>query len=106
MKHPEQGTLEANSGWVLLLAGWLFASSVVQELRTATVRPPSPGPTRVQLESACPRELRRLPGIGPSRATAIAQMRWELGGARFPLHAIQGIGEKTAARVQAWLAEQ
>jgi DNA uptake protein ComE-like DNA-binding protein len=59
-----------------------------------------------RLEAASPRELRALPGIGETRALAIARARFEQGGLAGPgaLERIRGIGPATVERVRAALA--
>jgi len=58
---------------------------------------PSSDPDRMS-----PRELRRLPGIGPTRALAIARARWELGLSGGPESWVRlhGIGPETVAAIQ------
>lgn len=63
--------------------------------------PASPAP--FEPRTAAPRELRRLPGIGESRAIAIARLRWQRGGEPLFLGDVPGIGESTVAEVRAWL---
>jgi hypothetical protein len=105
MKPQDHGGEGWNSAWVLLLAGWLGAAGTVHALREP-VAPAGPTLRRtLDVDDASPRELRRLPGIGATRAAAIAQTRWERGGEMFPLSQIAGIGPKTAERVEAWLAQ-
>ncbi len=55
-----------------------------------------------------PRELRRLPGVGRTRAIAAARARWEHDPKDGPLawSDVDGIGEKTEKRVTAWLLER
>lgn len=54
------------------------------------------------------RELRRLPGIGEKRARAVAQRRREHDSAAGELRwsDVHGIGERTEARILAWLGER
>jgi hypothetical protein len=61
----------------------------------------------LDVASAGPRELRRLPGIGDQRALALARARWQSGARAVfgDLDAQPGIGPITAGRVAAWLRE-
>ena len=53
------------------------------------------------------RELRRLPGVGERLSLAILRARRALpSGAPLILDDVGGIGPKTVARVDAWLAEE
>jgi hypothetical protein len=92
--------------WILLLAGWLAADA----LRGPAARSPVAVPVAAlpDLARMCPRELRRLPGIGENLAIAIAEARWEHRERPYPLLLtdVPGIGERTAERVRAWLAER
>ena len=97
--------------WAWLLAGLLAALT----WREARAPPPpdlpegaeerwalEPDPARM-----APRELRRLPGLGERRAIAAAQARFahEPAAGRLEWSDVPGIGEETAAKVAAWLAE-
>ena len=130
-----QGAPDPSSIWVLVVAGWLFASLSVSGLRAPASgagagssalsrveasgdepgrairapREPDPGvgrsaPVAVDLLRSPPRDLRRLPGIGPLRAAAIAEWRWRTGGAPFALREVHGIGPRTEARALGALA--
>lgn len=62
----------------------------------------------VALRACGPRDLRRLPGIGSTRALAIARARWARGG-RFPLEdwtSIRGIGAVTVDRCRSVLGPE
>ncbi len=61
-----------------------------------------------ELGTASPRELRALPGIGETRAVAIARSRFEDGPIARPedLERIPGIGPATVERVRAVLGLQ
>ncbi len=76
--------------------------STPQEPRSVTG--PSPAED-VDLRRSPPRELRRLPGIGPLRAAAIAEWRWQRGGAPFALQEVHGIGPRIEARALRALAD-
>lgn len=73
---------------------------------SASVAPAAPAGTlpdgRVVLNQASEEDLRRLPGIGPSRAQAILALRQRQGG-RFKAVAdllrVKGLGRKTLARL-------
>ncbi len=56
---------------------------------------------RVVLNAATEEELRKLPGVGPSRARAIAELRQKRGKFRSfnELLRVKGIGRKTLARL-------
>lgn len=91
---------ERPPAWWLLLVGIELALAALRD------RPPPAGPhidaaepSAVDPRSAPARELRRLPGIGRSRAEAIVRARWERGGLP-PLTEIDGIGERTAERIE------
>jgi competence protein ComEA len=99
--------------WLCALAGFLFATALLELLPhgpgEAALRARMPagfldeGPPR--LSSASPRELRALPGIGETRALAIARSRHALGPLTSPdeLERIRGIGPATVERVRAAL---
>ena len=100
--------------WSFALAGFLFATALLELLpqgpSEAALRARMPEgfldqrPPR--LEDASPRELRALPGIGETRALAIARARHAQGGLARPeeLERIRGIGPATVERVRAALA--
>lgn len=60
------------------------------------------------LDRMGPRELRRLPRIGQTRALAIARDRWERGtrGGLGALERVSGIGPETVKQVREWLKER
>ena len=98
--------------WAWLLAG-LTAALAWREARAAEPPALSPGALRrweLELDPArmAPRELRRLPGLGERRAVAAAEARFAHDPAAGPLRwtDVPGIGETTAARIAAWLADQ
>lgn len=99
--------------WLWVLAGWLLASTQIgdgrlpiseREIRErapfAALDPPTADPDRMDL-----RELRRLPAIGPARASAIARARWEQGleGGPEAWDAVPGIGEETIGAIRRFL---
>lgn len=94
---------------VLALVGWL-AVMTAQAARQRSEGALAPSPSRatpwtLATASAC--ELRRLPGIGETRALEIVRERWRRRGTgeRFELASLPGIGETTARRVAEALAE-
>jgi len=95
------GTDEARvrPAWMLFLAGWLFATTTLDEVRARVPRARPGDPAPIDLETSPARELRQLPGIGPSRAQAIVRARWERSGDAFDLREIPGIGPVIEARV-------
>jgi DNA uptake protein ComE-like DNA-binding protein len=108
------GPVSSGGGaWVWLLAGWLVASvrvsppSIVGESSAIESRIPArepPSRARVDLARLSPRDLRTLPGIGESRALAIAREGWERGRLDVgDLDAIPSIGEGTVDRARAWI---
>ncbi|MEJ7729320.1 MAG: helix-hairpin-helix domain-containing protein [Polyangiaceae bacterium] len=60
---------------------------------------------RVILNAATEEELRRLPGVGPSKARAIVALRTKLGKLKRPedLLRVKGIGRRTLARMRSLL---
>jgi DNA uptake protein ComE-like DNA-binding protein len=86
--------------WLLLTLGWVFATT---SLRWASPSPHLEGQTNpiVDLESSSARDFRRLPGIGPSRAAGIVDLRWRRGRQGFSLEEVRGIGPRTQARALA-----
>jgi hypothetical protein len=91
---------ERDPAWLLVLAGWLFATTSLETwARRSAATPPDPV-APIDLQRSCARELRRLPGIGQLRAAKIVDLRWERGGETFPLGEVHGIGPKTEARVR------
>jgi competence protein ComEA len=99
--------------WSFALSGFLFATALLELLprgpTEAALRARLPegfldeAPPR--LASASPRELRALPGIGETRALAIARARHAGGPLTRPdeLERIRGIGPATVERVRAAL---
>lgn len=106
-----------DDAWALLLVGALAADALWLDTlartdRTAVRSSPEHGATgRDRAEvgvpdpaSASPRELRALPGIGETRAIAIADARWRLPpGHSKTLSDLPGIGPVTEQRVRALL---
>jgi len=104
---------EPASAWIFALAGAFVALALLEQL----ARGPQESALRARLpegfadadpprlERASPRELRALPGIGETRALAIARSRFEEGPIANPeqLERIRGIGPATVERVRAAL---
>jgi len=103
----------SGSAWTLALAGFLFATALLELLPRAPseaalhARMPEGflDQAAPRLERASPRELRELPGIGETRALAIARSRHAQGPLTRPdeLDRIRGIGPATVERVRAAL---
>jgi competence protein ComEA len=102
--------------WMFALAGCLVTLALLElvsrgpEESALRARMPE-GFTREEppgLERASPRELRALPGIGETRALAIARSRFEESPIREPgeLERIRGIGPVTVERVRAALEQR
>jgi len=99
--------------WLCALAGFLFATALLEVLARgpdeAALRARTPAgfldEARPSLAQASPRELRALPGIGETRALAIARSRHAQGPIENPdeLDRIRGIGPATVERVRAAL---
>lgn len=99
--------------WMFALCGALFALAFLEQFpdspSEAELRARTPAgfanAEKPRLESASPRELRALPGIGETRALAIARERFESGPITRPeeLERIRGIGPQTVERVRAVL---
>jgi predicted flap endonuclease-1-like 5' DNA nuclease len=103
----ERESIESRPVWLLLGIGWLFATTTLaHHSRLSTAPSPPERPPLVDLSTSPPRELKRLPGIGPSRANAIARLRWERREGGFTLTDVMGIGPRTEEAVMRWLAEQ
>ncbi len=80
---------------LLLTGAALSASSERVEARAGELAP-APRTARVDPDALSARELRALPGIGPTRALAIVRTRWEgLRGGPAAWISISGIGEAT-----------
>jgi competence protein ComEA len=107
-------TRDSAPAWLCLLAGFLFATALLELLARgpdeAALRARTPArfldEAQPSLADASPRELRALPGIGETRALAIARSRHAQGPVRSPdeLDRIRGIGPATVERVRAALA--
>ena len=117
----EKFMLALTAAFVLVCGTWFFArSSQAQPYLVTTVRQESSTPVelpaeetygqpesllpgeKIDLNTADPRDLQRLPGIGEKRALAIAAHREEHGpfGSVEDLLAVPGIGEGILAQVQ------
>jgi hypothetical protein len=109
----EDGSNAGGGAWAWLLAGWLLAavrvpaSSSVGDDDGMRARIPEREAQRhapIELARLSPRELRSLPGIGESRALAIARECWERGRLDVgELDSVPSIGEGTVERVRAWI---
>ncbi len=92
---------------MLFLVGWFVVvlAQAARDRARADVGCHAPPGRPLRLESASPRELRRLPGIGEVRALEIARERWlrRGSGEPFDLASLPGIGATTAERVAAAL---
>ncbi|MBK7642903.1 MAG: helix-hairpin-helix domain-containing protein [Planctomycetes bacterium] len=110
----EPAPASANTpAWLLVLAGALFATALLEQFP----RNPSEAELRARVPEgfleerlpdpahASPRELRALPGIGETRALAIARSRHAEGPFRElgELERIHGIGPATVERVRSVL---
>lgn len=98
-----------SAGLVLALAGWLavMTAQAARERKLGLVAAHAFPEERLTLATASACELRRLPGIGETRALEIVRARWRLRGSdeRFELASLPGIGEATARRVAEALGE-
>jgi hypothetical protein len=111
VERVERGRERGEPAWLLLLVGWMAGEAALDGPLAAPppARPPRSPPA---LADASPRELRALPGIGETRALAIARERWRarssgLGrAAPLDLEAVPGIGPKTVEAIEAWLRER
>ena len=101
---------ESVSPCLYVLAGWLLASAQLGSVRPtieaaeAAARMPAGArsPAETDPDRMSPRELRRLPAIGPTRALAIIHARWELGltGGPEAWEDIPGIGPETVRAIR------
>ena len=99
--------------WIFALTGFLFGTALLELLARgpgeAALRARVPegflDESAPSLERSSPRELRGLPGIGETRALAIARSRFDQGPFTRPeeLERIRGIGPATVERVRAAL---
>lgn len=91
--------------WALVLVGGLAADAVWLHSRPRRPTVEAHGPAApADPASASPRELRTLPGIGDTRAIAIARERWRLPpGHSKTLSDVAGIGPVTEGGVRALL---
>jgi competence protein ComEA len=106
-------TRDSAPAWLCALAGFLFATALLELLARgpdeAALRARTPAgfldPAPASIADASPRELRALPGIGETRALAIARSRHAHGPITSPdeLERIRGIGPATVERVRAAL---
>ncbi len=87
------------------LVGWFGVLALQRSLAASRVDGPSSPSLEeagaLELESASPRDLRRLPGIGEARALEISRERWRLRGSgeSLRLESLPGVGPTTAERV-------
>ena len=98
------------TAWMYVLAGWLLASAQLGSAQLhidgseAEARMPAGArsPEETDPDRMSPRELRRLPAIGPTRALAIARARWERGltGGPEAWEDIPGIGPETVRAIR------
>jgi competence ComEA-like helix-hairpin-helix protein len=107
---------ESAPAWTFALAGALVTLALLEQL----ARGPQESELRARLpegfvsadpprlEHASPRDLRALPGIGETRALAIARSRFEEGPIQKAeqLERIRGIGPVTVERVRAALEQR
>ncbi len=101
---------EDNPAWLYVLAGWLLAATQLapehQKLPEREIRARAPAhaldPPETDPDRMSPRELRRLPAIGATRALAIARARWERGltGGPEAWEDIPGIGPETVRAIR------
>ncbi len=89
--------------WAALRGWWVAWEPPPRDLLEPATGPPTALP---ELAHDGWIELSRLPGIGPERARRIVQERAHLGVPLTPsrLRLIPGIGDGTAAEVEAWYA--
>lgn len=85
----------------LCALGLLRSLSSVPEQRT-----PALSPVRIDLNRAGAEQLQALPGIGPARARAIVESRERDGlfESVEDLERIRGIGPRTVAQIEPWVA--
>ena len=105
---------DTTPAWLCALAGFLFATALLELLARGPDEPALRARTPAgfldaaapDLARSSPRELRALPGIGETRALAIARARHAQGPIASPdeLDRIRGIGPATVERVRAALA--
>ncbi|MFT7668896.1 MAG: hypothetical protein ACI8X5_001596 [Planctomycetota bacterium] len=90
--------------WLLMVMGWMFASTSLLWARKHDLsglereKAPKFRLVEIELSNSSARELRQLPGIGPSRSAAIVDLRWKRAGREFGLKEVPGIGALTEAR--------
>jgi hypothetical protein len=107
---------EPVSPCLYVLAGWLLASAQLGSAQVridgseAAARMPAGArsPSETDPDRMSPRELRRLPAIGSTRALAIARARWERGltGGPEAWEDIPGIGPETVRAIRRALDAQ
>lgn len=92
--------------WLLFVVGWVFAGTTLERVASGDATGPSSAagvfphePAPLDLQSSPARDLRRLPGIGPARAAAIVDWRWQRADEELQLQEIPGIGPITEAKV-------
>ena len=102
-RRPQRRQGPPAPGWAGLLVGWLLVA-VPLERRGPPTADPAALPPLEPLEGpavASERALRRLPGVGETRAAAIAERR-RTAGEELTWESVPGIGALTAGRIRAW----
>jgi comEA protein len=84
---------------------WIFAFVALCSLCLPVVAKKKPPAHPVNLNTASAAELQQVPGIGPSTADKILQMRKAYGAFKSvdDLRAVRGIGEKRLAKMKKYL---
>jgi hypothetical protein len=91
--------------WLIFLLGWSGAEASWDWFRRVE---PAPGPAvegTPDPREAPPRELRRLPGLGETRALAVVRARWwhPADGPPLYLSDVPGVGSATERAVREWM---
>lgn len=89
--------------WAQGLAGAVLVAALLPRGPASAPAVQAPAPA---LESAAPRELRGVPGLGERRALALVDARWRRGRADPPLFLgdVVGVGPVSEEQVARWLA--